>query len=332
MKLEERVRKMIADGILKKCPETLQGVEKIKIRRLLEKLSRATDDMTDAVFALLDNQQANLFSSAGISLKFSDGASTGHIACHVGIYQRGKNKLDREGRDYWLKPLWSIGALEKITYEGGRFVSGHPKPKSPNSAYRIAPEFLSLLKLKDVEFEREFSRWSSADNIRDRLVRQAAAELSGRSTLHSAHKQLIADIQEHYVPIFLPDFSVIFVDEDDGDRISKEERALLDKIGVNIELGDAMPDVLLFNRKTDALWAIEAVCSDGEVDHHKFESLSAFARRNSKSSIGFTTVYPDWKTAAARQGRMKNIAPGSFLWIRDDASRSLRVDANPVII
>lgn len=33
---------------------------------------------------------------------------------YIGILQRGGyTKLDREGRDYWLKPLWEIGALEK---------------------------------------------------------------------------------------------------------------------------------------------------------------------------------------------------------------------------
>ena len=36
---------------------------------------------------------------------------------------------------------------------------------------------------------------------------------------------------------------------------------------------------------------------------------------------GMTTAYPNWKTAAARQGRYKNIAPETYIWIAEDPSK-----------
>jgi hypothetical protein len=59
---------------------------------------------------------------------FCNGASTQQIAAHVGTFQRGGTRLDREGRDYWIKPLRDIGAVEPIYLqpETGAFILGHP--------------------------------------------------------------------------------------------------------------------------------------------------------------------------------------------------------------
>jgi hypothetical protein len=82
-----------------------------------------------------------------------------------------------------------------------------------------------------------------------------------------------------------------------------------------------MPDVLLWNKTTDHLWVIEAVTSDGEVDNHKVAQMSALAKRSGKSGVGFTTAYQTWSAAAKRQGKYKNIAPGTYIWIQEDPSK-----------
>ena len=82
-----------------------------------------------------------------------------------------------------------------------------------------------------------------------------------------------------------------------------------------------MPDALLWNRDTDQLWIVEAVTSDGEVDAHKVDQIRAFATRNGKAIGGFTTAYSTWRVAAQRQGRHKNIATGTYVWIREDAAK-----------
>jgi hypothetical protein len=149
MNLENKIRQQLNSGELKRPGASLQKVSKQRIREVLQSLSLGSEDQVDAVFALLDDQTPSWFSrAADKNLKIADGASTAHVACHVGILQRDSGKLDREGRDYWLKPLWSIGALEKVTFDPAarKFIDGHPTAKSPNSAYRIAASFLDILR------------------------------------------------------------------------------------------------------------------------------------------------------------------------------------------
>ncbi|WP_309401047.1 BsuBI/PstI family type II restriction endonuclease [Cerasicoccus maritimus] len=327
MKLEERISANIKNGKIPPLPSTFQGVDKERISQVLAKIDRSRPDIIDVVFALLDDVLPSFFTKTANQFKFCAGASTAHIACHVGIIQRSSGKLDREGRDYWLKPLWEIGALEKVYFspKENKFLPGHPTAKSPNSAYRIDEGFLKILKASPSSWQSILHAWSSSSAIRRRLSLQAKLAQRTRESVDSKHLRLIQDSQEHYVPNFLPGFEVIYIDDADGDRISDEESKKLERAGLNIALDDSMPDILLWNSTTDSVWVIEAVCSDGEVDWHKVENLTKLAKRCGKSSIGFTTTYPDWRTAATRQSSMKNLAVDTFLWIRTDGAKQFRV-------
>lgn len=329
VKLEDRISADIRSGKIPGLPSFLQGVSKEKLNAVLAKIDRAQVDITDAVYALLDDTLPSFFTKAAAEYKFCHGASTAHIACHIGIIQRGKGKLDREGRDYWLKPLWEIGALEKVYFssEDVAFLPGHPKAKSPNSAYRIDPSFLRILKAPDDEWPNLLDDWASLSQVRKRLNLQAELAKATLAAVDNTHLQLIQDCCKHYALHFLPGFEIIYVDDSDGDRVSEDEKSKLSQAGIALGLSDSMPDVLLWNPSTDMLWVIEAVCSDGEVDWHKMENLCQLAKRSDKKGIGFTTAYPDWKTAARRQAVMKNLAADSFLWIKEDGAKQFQVIA-----
>jgi hypothetical protein len=329
MKLEDKLRSEVASRKLQRLPAALQGVTKERITEILQALDRVSRDRVDAIFALLDDVNPNLFfEAAQKGLKFCDGASTAHIACHVGVLQRESGKLDREGRDYWLKPLWEIGALEKLYFdsETAQFLPGHPVPKSPNSAYRIAPAFLEILKALDTERPALLAAWASEDATRARLQVQAALAEATRAKIGTPHMGLITAAAQVYVPHFLPGFEVLYIDATDGQRVTPEQEQALQKAGITIQLGDSMPDILLWNQKTDKLWVVEAVTSDGEVDRNKVESLTRLAERSGKKGIGFTTAYMTWRDAATRQGKHKNIAPGTYVWIREDGAKQFSVE------
>ena len=133
-------------------PVSLQGITKSKVKNVLGKLALGDKpDIVDAVFALLDDETPSWFSTAPKGIKFADGASTAHIGCHIGVLQRGAAKLDREGRDYWIKPLRELGAVEAVFLNGAIFIPGHPVAKSPNSAYRINADFKVILQASDGE-------------------------------------------------------------------------------------------------------------------------------------------------------------------------------------
>lgn len=233
--------------------------------------------------------------------------------------------MDREGRDYWIKPLREIGAIEEVTLFSGSFVSGHVKAKSPNSSYRLNKEFVSILKASESEWEAELSRWASKDATRRRLQMQAQAAEESKKAIDTGHRQLIHLSISIYAKRFLPNFSVLYVDDSDGRRISQEAEERLATAGVSIGLEDAFPDVLLWNADNDELWCIEAVTSDGEVDSHKADQLRKMSKRCGKKSVGFTTTYLTWKAAASRQEANKNLAMGSFVWIASDPSRQFEV-------
>jgi hypothetical protein len=308
-------------------PSELQGVSKARIKAVLTRLALGnSEDIVDGVFALLDNETISWFGKS-VGVKFWEGATTAHLACHIGILQRGRGKLDREGRDYWIKPLRDLGGIEAVLFYGGKFISGHPIPKSPNSAYRLSKDFIAVLKTVPNDLEAALIAWIDKDAVRRRKEFQSRMEIEARQMVDTDHSSLISACVEYYVPKFLSGYKVIYIDDGDGDRITQADKDLLDEAGVTISLGDAMPDVLLWNPTTDSLWVIEAVTSDGEVDSHKVTQLERLAFRSKKASVGFTTAYLTWRAAGARQAANKNLAINSYMWILEDASKHFFVEA-----
>jgi hypothetical protein len=332
MALEEKINKLREEALAQgkdPVPDSYQGVTRTRIIEVLKTIDRHTDDLTDAVFALLDDQHDSWFTKAPPGTRFCDGASTAHIACHVGILQRGQRKLDREGRDYWLKPFWELGGMEKVYFDAKTraFIPGHPVAKSPNSAYRLAGDFKAILKAPKKKWRAMLAEWIGEDEIRRRLELQAKLAEASRLQVDTKHSDLIRASCEYYVPHFLPGYEVLYIDETDGDRVREPDRDNFYRAGIDVGLADSMPDVLLWNPKTDHLWVIEAVASDGEVDHHKVSNLTALAKRCGKAGIGFTTTYQTWSAAARRQGKHKNIALGTYIWIQEDPSKHYLAEA-----
>jgi hypothetical protein len=223
-------------------------VDKKKISEVLTAVARGgNNDIIDGVFALLDDETDSWFARAPESAKIADGATTAHLACHVGVLQRGGGKLDREGRDYWIKPLRELGGIEAITLLDGSFIVGHVKAKSPNSCYRLNEEFKAILKAPDPDWRRMLTQWASEDAARARRTFQAEMEEVSRKLVDNGHADLISACVDHYVGRFLPGYQVLYVDDSDGDRISAKEQAQMAAAGIVLTLDDAMPDVLLWN-------------------------------------------------------------------------------------
>lgn len=178
-------------------PDQLQGITKARIRAVLKSIDRESDDIVDAVFALLDDITPSLFTSARPGTRFCDGASTQHIAAHVGTLQRASRRLDREGRDYWIKPLRELGAIEPVYLqpETGAFILGHPIAKSPNSAYRLAVDFLDILAAAESEWEPRLKEWIQQDRVRRRLELQAQMAELARNAVDTKHSDLIRACQ-----------------------------------------------------------------------------------------------------------------------------------------
>lgn len=308
--------------------QTYQDVSIEQVESVLKKIGNYSIDKRDVVWCLLNNELPSLFPGAE-KFKLSDGASIAHIGSYVGILIRGKTKLDREGRDYWIKPLRDIGAIEALTFSAKKeFVPGHIKAKSPNSCYKLNPSFVALLQAYGKSgFGELFVKWISSDEMRQRLEIQAVAEDAARYSVQlDSHQYLIQQSIDIYAKFFLPDFIVVYKDDADGDRVSKEEKELMDRLGIVLELEDAYPDVILHNKTNNSLWFIEAVTSDGEVDEHKIKGLFRICKKSNMQFSGATTTYLYWRTLAARQQRNKNLANNSMIWILEDPQKQYQVN------
>ncbi|MGH7898249.1 MAG: BsuBI/PstI family type II restriction endonuclease, partial [Candidatus Binatia bacterium] len=229
-----------------------------------------------------------------------------------------------------IKPLREVGAIEPVTFDPRQraFVAGHPIAKSSNSAYRLADDFRALLQAEEKVLASMLEAWIAEDAVRRRLALQSILAEKARTAMDTTHADLIAAACEFYVPRFVPGFDVLYIDAGGGDRIPEAARSKLAKVGLELRLEDAMPDVLLANRTGTAFWVVEAVTNDGEVDLHKVAQATRFIKRaHPDATVGFTTVYRSWREAAGRQSQHKNLAPGTFLWILEDPSKQFHVEA-----
>jgi hypothetical protein len=328
--LEARVSQLRMERLKKlgqAVPNAYRGVTKEKIGRVLAYVHLDGVDLIDGVFALMDDETPSWFSNAPEGASLSDGATTAHLATHIGILQRGGSKLDREGRDYWIKPLRELGGIEPILLYDGAFIAGHNIANSPNSSYRLSEDLKAVLRAPEDQWRKLMQAWADDNTVRKRREFQAMAEEAAKLMVATGHGALIQASIEQYASHFLPGYEVVRTDQGNGDRVTDADREALTRAGLVLVRGDAMPDVLLLNPETDHLWVIEAVTSDGEVDIHKVTQMEAFATRNRKAGVGFTTTYKTWKSAAARQGAHGNIAVGTYVWIQADPARHMLVQS-----
>ncbi len=322
-KVDDYFERLVQEGYSLK--DSYQDVTLDDITAVLEKLNQFSEDKRDAVWCLLNNEFPSLFAKSD-QFKISDGASIAHIGGYVGILKRHAKRLDREGRDYWVKPLIDIAAIEPITLKDGAFVEGHIKAKSPNSAYRLSKEFYELLKASNTEgFNDKLNEYISSKDERLRVFSELESA-SKKAQGDSAHKKLIELSISVYAKTYLPGYIPVFTDFADGDRVTDEERACLDKYGIVFgTINDVWPDAILINPETKKLWFIEAVTSDGEADKHKVEGLKAICNNSNLNYGGVTTTYETYKRFAARQHSENNIARDTYVWILECPDRQFKV-------
>lgn len=323
-KLEDYFTRLVSEGF--SFEESYQGVTLEDIENVLRRLNQFSNDKRDVIWCLLNTTFPSPF-PGGANYSIADGASIAQIGCYVGILMRHGGKLDREGRDYWVKPLIDeIAAIERVTLSDGAFVPGHLKAKSPNSAYRLTDTFKQLLLSVNTEnFEDALHQYISS--VDQRLEVFAELERASRESVGmSGHKRLIQDSITVYAQTFLPGYIPLFTDSADGDRVTAEERAALDQYGIVFgTIDDVWPDAILYNPDEEKLWFIEAVTSDGEADIHKLEGLRAICRNSGKYYGGTTTTYETWKCFASRQQSENNLAPNTYVWIRECPNKYFKV-------
>jgi hypothetical protein len=137
----------------------------------------------------------------------------------------------------------------------------------------------------------------------------------------SSHKGLIDAAVQTLLWSRLDGFELLLVDEGGEARTDTQWASKMAEFGLRLRREDRWPEAVLGHPGTRELWIVDAITTDGEVDVERRNSIPAWAERHDCYVGGFVSAYLDWRYAAARQSRMKNIAVGTYMWIAEDGGK-----------
>lgn len=266
--------------------------------------------------ALLDRNRPSGFAAladAGMSL--AAGGTTRQLLDYIAPIL-GKERMDRELRDYIMLPLREVGILIKgyADTEQLAVIPHKWKPKSPNNVYLLATDFVELLEtVPDDEFDQRLEEWEASTE--DRITRIAAAEAAAFA--EDADERLVSIAQALYCPEFLTDYEVVFVDDTDGARIAEEWQERVAELDLPLNLATRWPDIILNIPGTQNCWVIDCVETDGEIDPVRRREIEEDFTGRGLIIDGFTTVYRTARRFAERQRQVDNIAPRTYVWIAE---------------
>lgn len=309
----------------------------------LDLLNTYGAERSGSLFALTDQATANPHTTlASAGLPFAAGATQRQISTYVAEYlgEPGRN-YDREVfRDYVLLPLREVGILEQLFVRPKKELVGDPVPallergfwvpKSPTSSYVLTEEAEALI------LETPSEAWDEAlaafvgatPKRRERIAQHRARVMLEGAAVETKHGLLIeAACSTLLGSDEFADFELIFKDDGDDDRIKEPWATRLKHLGLTLDLSTRYPDGILALVDRRALWIVDAVSSDGEIDTIRLEEISDWATRHGWTIAGATTAYADYQTYSRRQGAMQNIAAGTTIWIAEDGGKLLSVSS-----
>jgi len=246
------------------------------------------------------------------------------------------NRIDRETRDYVFPQLIEVGLVERLHINsraaaeetGQLFVRGkHPIAKSPNSGYVLTEDAQELLmEAADKDWPTALEAWLGQSRARrQQLLRKAAGTAVATAPATSKHSVLIQQCVDVLLDSAADGFELVFIDDADGERIQKRWRNRLEELNLTPDLDSRWPDAILFHPDKRAVWFIDAVISDGEIDEARAKDLRLWAKDRGYQVSGMTTAYETWKRTSSRQASQANLAIGTSFWIAEDGGKLFEV-------
>lgn len=196
---------------------------------------------------------------------------------------------------------------------------------SPKAVYQIEPATLALIryfgtkkwtaKLAAYLTEHQTLIAQYARERKHNLIPVIIAPGKTIALSPGEHSELIRAIIEDFAPRFAPG-SVLVYAGDTGEKWGYFDKALLTKLGVEIDAHGKMPDVVLHFTDKNWLLLIESVTSHGPVNGKRHAELSELFA-GSKSGLVYVTAFPN----CAIMGRyLGEIAWETEVWVADAPS------------
>lgn len=215
-----------------------------------------------------------------------------------------------------LAPLMSFGMI----------VRHQLSPRDPNTYYRLHPVFarifsesqadgrnklISQLEVKPKIEERTAKRDLPKRNIPVKIEDEQSFFLSPGD-----HSLLEKAVVEVFGQAFLHDPQVVYLG-DANPKKSFQNRSIMRKLNLPINVALSLPDVILFSEAESHLIIVEAVTSSGPVNSIRLEQMQKFTKgpRKLGFKISYVTVFP---SRAVFRRFIEDIAWGSSVWIENE--------------
>jgi len=174
---------------------------------------------------------------------------------------------------------------------------------SKDNHYRISPEALKVVKTfnsknwnKEIRFFKENIGLLRDKYFKKRELRKIPIRLKDGTELNFSpgkHNEVQIAIIEEFAPRFAPGSLLLYV----GDTAKKDlymNKMVLEKLGIPINEHSKLPDVVLYDKKKNWLFLIEAVTSHGPVSPKRIVEMEKMLK-NCKVGKIYVTAFPDFK-------------------------------------
>ncbi|HEY0391589.1 MAG TPA: BsuBI/PstI family type II restriction endonuclease [Solirubrobacterales bacterium] len=321
----------------------IDNIRRARAQELLERLDLARDtngELRREILVVLSDDETPHpdMRLAAEGFPISAGARTRSLFDAAGKNLGRGKRIDRETRDYVFPQLIDVGLVERIHINsqaraeetGQLFVRGeHPVAKSPNSGYVLTEDAQQLLmEVTDEQWPGALSVWlSRSKERRQQLLKKRARDAVAVAAPSSKHSVLIEQCVDALLASVAEGFELVFVDDADGDRVQERWQDRLEDLDLVPDLDSRWPDAILFSPTKQAVWFVDAVISDGEIDEFRAKDLRPWAEKRGYHVEGMTTAYETWKRASSRQASQANLAIGTTLWIAEDGGKLFEVQS-----
>lgn len=191
---------------------------------------------------------------------------------------------------------------------------------SPNAHYALSESAFGAIRLYGTKSWKAASKRFiseiadlSTQYKNEREQNLIPVKLSNGKTIRPSagkHNEVQKAIVEQFAPQFAQDGEVLYL----GDAANKDlysDKAALKELGIPIDEHSKLPDVIIYDRKRNWLYLIEAVTSHGPISPKRHVELEVFLK-DCKAGKVYVTAFPDF---AEFKRHSKDIAWETEVWL-----------------
>jgi hypothetical protein len=267
----------------------------------------------------------------------------------------GKNKREIHGKRWYAdnsrEPLRDETLRDGLIQVGAVIVKEGVPQTSGKPRYALKSDLAALFNpsLEDTALEKAISDWQKRNLSVSALARVQINLRGGKTkgmvlvtfpngeTRHLSagpSSVLTKHVIENFSQLYLKDPFVLWLSES-GNKVSVRDDELASRLGINIDAGKVLPDIILVEMGTDdpLLVFVEVVATDGAITDRRKEEIHTItdAAKFKREHVVFVTAYMDRQSVGFKK-TVTQLAWNSFAWFASESDKLfvLREGATPL--